>query len=315
MAVMQNTTPMTYEFRAFNTVNTVVAYTDDLTIPKKIDSLTKRYELLFSRTYPQSHLARINNALGKAVVVDLELAQFITLALEYCKESNGLFDITIGSVLRLWDFKGGVVPDEQSIADALKEVDYQTVDVQGASVRLNNPKARIDLGGIAKGYIADKIIEMLSDHQVESGLVNLGGNVKVLGEKPDGNAWNVGIRLPESSLYQAGDKALASLFVRDSSVVTSGIYERAFIDQGRLYHHILDPKTGYPAQTDLLGATIVSEKSLDGDGYSTTLIILGLEKALQFIEDRPGLEAVFVTTDGEVLASSAIGGEIPFVML
>ena len=315
MADMQNTTPMTYEFKAFNTINTVVAFTDDLTIPQRVDSLVKRYELLFSRTNPQSQLSRINNALGKAVVVDPELAQFITLALEYCKQSNGLFDITIGSVLRLWDFKGGVVPNEQSITDALRDVDYQAVHVEGASVRLNNPKATIDLGGIAKGYIADKIIEMLSEHSVQSGLVNLGGNVMVLGEKPDGSAWNVGIRLPESSLYQAGDEAFASLFVRDSSVVTSGIYERAFIDQERLYHHILDPNTGYPAQTDLLGATIVSKKSLDGDGYSTTLIILGLERAIQFIEDRPGLEAVFVTTEGEVLATSAIGVDIPFVML
>jgi thiamine biosynthesis lipoprotein len=309
------TSALTHDFKAFNTVNMVTAYTEDGSIVEAIEALHTRYELLFSRTNPQSALSSVNSAAGERVEVDEELARFITLALKYCEKSGGLFDITMGSVVRTWNFRAGLSPDQKSIDEALSHVDFRSVHVEGRTVWLDDPQATIDLGGIAKGYIADKILELLAGHQVQSGLVNLGGNVAVLGEKPDGQAWSVGIRLPESSLYQGGNKAFASLSVRDASVVTSGIYERAFMREGRLYHHILDPRTGYPAQSDLLGATVVSRRSLDGDGYTTALIIMGLDEALEFVEADPDLEAVFVATDGAVYATSAIGKDIPFSII
>ncbi len=307
--------PLSKELFAFNTTNTITAYTHDEEILEEAARLCARYEFLFSRTRPDSELALINASGGKPVVVDEELAAFIQTALDYCERSGGLFDITMGSVTRLWDFKEGHIPDREQIEEALTHVGYRRVRVRGNTVTLEDPKACIDLGGIAKGYIADKLTELLASRGVGSGLVNLGGNVAVLGGKPDGSAWNIGLRMPIPSSDMMTMDSFAVVSVRDMSVVTSGIYERSFTQDDVLYHHILDPKTGYPAQTDLLGASIISEQSLDADGFTTALIIMGLDKALEFVESDPSLEAVFLTTEGMVFASSAIGEEIPFRML
>ncbi|NTW29460.1 MAG: FAD:protein FMN transferase [Coriobacteriia bacterium] len=308
-------TPFTREFFAFNTTNRVSAWTADAAALDEVVALCVRYEKLFSRTDPISELTRLNLACGEPMDVDGELAALTSAAFGYSKASGGLYDVTMGAVVRLWDFKGQVIPTEQQIAEALCHVDYRRVHVEGATVQLEDPLATIDLGGIAKGYIADRLIETLVAHGVESALVNLGGNVAVLGGKPDGTAWRIGLRRPQSSLMQQAPQSFGMFEVRDRSVVTSGVYERAFEREGRLYHHILDPRSGYPADTDLLGASVVAERSLDADGYSTALIIMGLDKALGFIEDQPGLEAVFVTTSGEVYASSGIGTLLPFKLL
>ncbi len=299
------------EFFAFNTVNKVSAYTDDPTVLTDAVALCARYEHLFSRTRPDSQLARVNAAAGKPVTVEGELARFIEVALSYCEESGGLFDITMGGVVRLWDFKAGVIPEERALKEALAHVGYQTVHVDGDAVWLDDPRASLDLGGIAKGYIADGLSQLLVSRGVKSGIVNLGGNVLVVGEKPDGTAWNVGIRMPVPSSSQGAESVFATVAVSDSSVVTSGVYERAFSCDDVLYHHILDPRTGFPAQTDIVSATIISKASLDGDGYTTALVIMGLDKALAFVESRPGIEAVFVTTEGGIYGTSAIGESIP----
>jgi FAD:protein FMN transferase len=303
------------ELFAFNTVNTITAYTDDDKILEEAAALCIRYEFLFSRTRPDSELSRINEAGGRPVAVDDELAAFIQTALDYCARSDGLFDITMGSVTRLWDFKERLIPTQEQVDEALTHVDYRSVRVEGNTVTLNDPLSCIDLGGIAKGYIADKLIALLASRGVSSGLVNLGGNVAVLGGKPDGSAWNIGLRVPVSSSDVMMIDSFAMVSVRDMSVVTSGIYERSFMQNNTLYHHILDPKTGFPAETDLLGASIISRQSLDADGFTTALIIMGLDRALDFVEADPCLEAVFVTTEGTVFASSGVGHEIPFRML
>jgi len=303
------------ELFAFNTINTITAYTDDDKVLEEAARLCTRYEFLFSRTRPESELSRINEAGGKPVVVDDELADFIQTALGYCARSDGLFDITMGSVTRLWDFKERHIPTQEQVDEALTQVNYRGVHVEGNTVTLDDPLSCIDLGGIAKGYIADRLITLLASSGVSSGLVNLGGNVAVLGEKPDGSAWNIGLRVPVPSSDVMTIDAFAMVSVRDMSVVTSGIYERSFTQDNALYHHILDPQTGFPAQTDLLGASIISRQSLDADGFTTALIIMGLDRALDFVEADPCLEAVLVTTEGTVFASSAVGHEIPFRML
>lgn len=305
----------TRELFAFNTVNTISAYAEDDDTLDRAEKLCDRYEHLFSRTRPDSELSRINAAGGKPVDVDSELAAFIGTALRYCEASDGLYDITMGCVTRLWDFHGEIVPDHAAIEEALSHVGYRGVHTCGTQVTLDDPRASIDLGGIAKGYIADKILDLLRSEGIESGLVNLGGNVAVLGEKPDGRPWTVGLRMPTPSVDLSALSSFATVKVKDCSVVTSGIYERAFAKDGEVYHHIIDPKTGYPARTDLLGATVISRSSLDGDGFTTALIIMGLDRALAFVEENPALEAVFVTREGEVFASSAIGDAIPFELL
>ncbi|MDR1728301.1 MAG: FAD:protein FMN transferase [Acidobacteriota bacterium] len=302
------------DFFAFNTFNRVTAYTDDPAALESVVGTCERFERLFSRTLPGSQIHRINAAGGARVDVAPEVAAFVASALAYCERSGGLFDITMGGVVELWDFYAQTIPERSAVAEALRHVDYRGVHVEGTGVWLDDPRARIDLGGIAKGYIADELVRQLKESGVASGIVNLGGNVAVLGEKPDGSAWRVGLRTPVPLSAQDGEGHFASLLLRDCSVVTSGIYERAFTRGGVLFHHILDPKTGFPAVSDLLGASIVSKRSLDADGYSTALVIMGLDKALDFVEGDADIEAVLVTKAGEVYASSAIGGAIPFEM-
>jgi thiamine biosynthesis lipoprotein len=302
------------DFFAFNTFNSVTAYTDNLIALESVVKTCERFEYLFSRTLPDSQIHRINTAGGKPVIVEPEVAAFIASALAYCERSGGSFDITMGGVVELWGFYEQAVPERSAVAEALRHVDYRGVHIEESSVRLDDPHARIDLGGIAKGYIADALARQLKAEGVTSGIVNLGGNVIVLGEKPDGSAWRVGLRTPVSSLTPGDEGHFASVLVRDCSVVTSGIYERAFTREDTLYHHILDPKTGFPTTSDLLSASIVSKRSLDADGYSTALIIMGLDKALDFVESNEDIEAVFITKEGEVYASSAIGASIPFEM-
>ena len=303
------------DFFRFNTTNTISAETDDERILDEAVAWCDRCELLFSRVDPASELFRLNHAEGRPTAVDPELAALIATALSYCEETEGLYDVTMGSATRLWDFKRQVVPSSDDLAEALRHVDYRGVCVEGATVTLRDPAACIDLGGIAKGYIADGILALLRERGVEHALVNLGGNVAVMGGKPDGSPWRVGIRKPLPSSALPLLDSFAAVEVRDGSVVTSGVYERAFERDGELHHHILNPRTGRPAQTDLLSATVVARASLDADGFTTALIIMGADRALAFAQRHPALEAVFVTSEGDVLATSGIGEGIPFELL
>lgn len=303
------------DFFRFNTTNTVSAETDDDAILDEVVALCNRYELLFSRVDPASELFRLNEAKGRPVEVDAELASFIGTALTYCERTGGLYDVTMGSATQLWDFKRQAVPAADHLAAALEHVDFRNVVVEGTAVTLRDPLACVDLGGIAKGYIADAILALLRERDVQHALVNLGGNVAVMGGKPDGTPWRVGIRKPFASSALPLLDSFATVAVSDGSVVTSGVYERAFERDGTLYHHILDPRTGYPAKTDVLSATVVSRASLDADGFTTALVIMGADRALAFVEADPALEAVLVTDEGDVLATSGIGEDIPFELL
>lgn len=302
-------------FSLFDTVNTVTAQTEDESVLGDMLTWCHRCELLFSRFDPASELFKLNHAQGAPVEVDEELARLIEAALEYCRETDGLFDVTMGSVTRLWDLKNQIVPAREDVREALQHVDYRTVEVNGNTVRLKDPLACLDLGGIAKGYIADGILALLRERGVNHALVNLGGNVAVMGGKPEGGQWRVGIRKPLPSSMVPTPTPFAAVALSDGSVVTSGVYERGFQQDGKLYHHILNPKTGFPAQTDLLSATVITPTSLDADGYTTALIIMGTDKALAFAEKHPALEAVFIASEGDVLATSGIGKTIPLELV
>ena len=289
----------------FDTVVTLVASCSQDTL----DALAKRceyFESIFSRTIPTSDIGRINAAGGATVEVAPETADIITKALRYCEESDGRFDITIGAVSSLWDFKEGVLPDADALAEAVRHVDYTQVQVDGTTVTLMDPNAKLDLGGIAKGYIADDLCRMLAEAGCTSGVVNLGGNVKTLGLKPDGSEWHVGIQDPND----VTGTVVAAVYSRDTSVVTSGLYERQFEKDGERYWHILDPKTGYPVQTDLVSATIVSAASIDGDGYTKPLFMMGHDEALSWINDKDGIEGLVVDVDGVITQSNGCGAEV-----
>lgn len=288
-------------FRAFDTVCAVSADVDAAAL-HEVEALCARYELLLSRFNPKSRLFALNAAAGKWIDVGEKLAAVLRAALGYCERTGGLFDITMGGVCRLWDFKRGVVPDDAAIAEALAHVDWRNVQVEGTQARIADPQATIDLGGMAKGYIADRVIDLLKLRGATSGVINLGG-------KPDGSAWNVGLRAPVPSGGSLQAASFASVPVRGKSVVTSGVYERSFVRDGRVLHHILDPRTGKPAETDVLSATVIADKSIDADGCTTALIIMGAEQALTFAEQTPGIEAVLLTTNAHLLKTTGLQGE------
>ena len=264
--------------------------------------LLETYESLLSRTKEGSDVWKINHSNGSPVVVSDETAQLIQTALDYSVRSDGAFDITIAPLSDLWDFKNntGTVPDDAAIQQAKSHIGYENVRVDGNTVQLLDPEAAIDLGGIAKGYIADQLKAYLKEQNVSHALINLGGNVLALGGKPDGSDYNIGIQKP----FAQNGEAITSVKIKDQSVVSSGIYERYFKVDDKIYHHILDPKTGYPYKNNLLGVSIVCDSSTEADALSTTCFAMGLDDGLKYIEGIKGAEALFITDDYEIHYSS-----------
>ncbi len=284
--------------------------------------LCTEYENLLSKTIENSDIARINDAKGEAVQVSAETIDVIKKGMKYGEISGGAFDITIGKATDLWDFhdntetghEGGKIPSAESLREAVSHVNYKNIMIDENTVRLTDPETEINLGGIAKGYIADKVAEYLITRGVTSAVVDLGGNIVVIGSKSKNLICNdetdtqqftdfsVGIADPTS---ETGD-LLGILPCADKTVVTSGTYERYFEVDGVRYHHILDTQTGYPVDTDVLSVTIISDRgnSADCDGLSTTCLALGVEKGLELIQSMEGFEAIFVDTEGNVKLSS-----------
>ena len=289
----------------FDTVITVSVY--DKKDEKILDDCFEKmayYESIFSRTVEGSDVWNINHSKGQETEVSPDTADILERALHYCELSDGAFDITIAPVVSLWDFHedaAPALPDENTLEQAVSHVDYHTVHLNGNIVKLDDPDAGIDLGAIAKGYISDKIKDVLVEDGVESALINLGGNVLAVGKKPDGSPFNIGIRRP---FGETAFDLIKTVKVNDMSVITSGTYERYFKLDDRIYHHILDPKTGYPVDNGLTSVTILSDDATDGDALSTTCFCLGPEEGLALIESLDGTEAMFVNEDEEIVTSS-----------
>lgn len=276
---------------------------------EKSIELCREFEQKFSRTIETSEVARLNQSDGEFVEVSFETLELIKKGIEYGRLSGGAFDITIYPVSRLWDFKSEapVLPKKEELEKAVSKVGYENIEIRGQSVALKNG-CELDLGGIAKGYIADRIKEYLVSCKVSHALINLGGNVLTVGTRPDGSPWKIGIQKP----FEERNELAGMIEVKDLSVVSSGSYERYFELDGRLYHHILDPQTGYPIENELAGVTIISENSVDGDGLSTACFVLGMEKGKALIEAIEGIEAVFITKEGKMEGTSGMGSRINY---
>lgn len=303
--------PITKTGFYFDTVITLTIYdSSQESLLEDCFSLAEHYEKLFSTTIDSSDISHINQAKGSPVTVDNETIDLIQKGLSYCKLSEGGFDLTIGKVSSLWNFSenDGSLPDSDQLAAAVSTVDYENIVIENNEVRLADPETAIDLGGIAKGYIADRMKEYLNHNGVTEGTINLGGNVLCIGPKKDGSPYRIGIQKP----FDDQGAAAAVVEVTDETVVSSGIYERYITVDDKLYHHILNPATGYPYENNLFGVTIICQDSVDGDGLSTTCFALGLEKGMELIERLPDTEAVFITEDYEFHCSSGIGDTIPF---
>ena len=294
--------PLTRSTVALDTTVTIAVY-DVQASTEVLDDCVQRiqhYESLFSRTRAGSDIYRLNTAGGAWVTVDAETRALMQQALDICRESGGKFDITVAPITSLWNFssESPVVPDKAALAEAVTHVGYDKLEIDGDRVRLTDPAAGVDLGGVAKGYIADRLREYLVSQKVSGALIDLGGNVLAVGDK-QGEAFRVGIRDPQDSAALA-----ATVAVRDRSVVTSGSYERGFTQDGVYYHHILDPASGYPVNNGLAAVTILSEHSVVGDMLSTTCFVLGEEEGLALVERTDGVEALFVRADGTQVTSS-----------
>ena len=287
----------------FDTVVQIEVWGADQEIMEHCRQMCEDYEQMLSATIETSEISRINNAGGEPVEVSDETAGLIEEGIKYGDISDGQFDITIAPATDLWNFTDNeekILPDPDELAEAVTHIDYHCIKVEGNTVTLTDPEARIDLGGIAKGYIADRLKEYLKDEGIEHALIDLGGNMLTLGRRYDGNDFRIGIQKP----FADTGTAMAVVSVNDKSVVTSGDYERYFEKDGVIYHHILDPDTGYPVQNDLDQVTIISDQSVDGDALSTTCFAMGLEDGLELIRSLDSIEAVFVTKDGEMHTSS-----------
>ena len=302
--------PLTKTGFYFNTVISITIYDGDESLLDDCFEIAKRYEDLFSATIPSSEISSINEAKGTPVCVSDETVDLLKKGLSYCEMSDGGFDITIGALSSLWNFSenDGTLPDPSEIEAACSTVNYHNISLRGNEVCLENPDARIDLGGIAKGYIADRMKSYLNENGITEGMVNLGGNVLCLGEKADKTNYRIGIQMP---FGEHGELA-GILDVSDGTVVSSVVYERYIEVDGKRYHHILNPATGYPYENGLLSVTILCENSADGDGLSTACFSLGLDEGMALIERLPDTEAVFLTDDYRFHCSSGIGDVISF---
>ena len=284
-----------------DTVITLTAYVDDVSVLQDALDECGRYEKLLSRTVEGSDVWRINHAGGQPVQVSGDTLEILNTARQVSELSGGAFDVTIAPVSTMWDFTSGtaILPDEGALSRAAAMVDYTRVEIDGDTVALPEGMM-IDLGGIAKGYIADAVKAYLADRGVKSAILSFGGNVVAIGRKPDGKAWKVGIQDIDG---KTGEYMLVSRN-DGGSTVSSGIYERGFDVDGTWYHHILDPKTGWPVQNELASVTIFSESSMWGDALATAAFALGAEGGAALIEGLDGIEALFIARDRSISYTS-----------
>ena len=263
-------------------------------------------ERMLSNTIENSEISAINQNAGKdAVKVSDDTLYLLKEAREIYDFTQGAFDITIAPIIDVWGFTKEVkkVPDEETLKQKLDLVDMKKLQIneKNKTVFLEESGMAIDLGGIAKGYATDKVNEIFIENGITSSVISLGGNVSVTGKKEDGSKWKVAIQDPLNKEGYAG-----VLYVEDTSVVTSGGYQRFFEENGKTYHHIIDPKTGMPADTGLLSVTIVCKNSTKADGLSTSVFIAGLEKGWQMWKDSQDFGIVFITDEKEIYVTPDI---------
>ncbi|MEN4637794.1 FAD:protein FMN transferase [Pantoea agglomerans] len=280
-------------------------FDDNQTLAGQVFRLIKQQENLFTVNRAASEVMAINHAAGQnPVVVSQPVFDLIACAHAVSLLPDSLFNLAIGPLVKCWKigFQGHRVPSETELQArmALTNPHDVILDDTSRSVMLARPGMEIDLGAIAKGYIADVVQAFLRQQQVSSALINLGGNVQTVGAPPEEAGWAIGLKKP----FGEADELIGVISVNNRSVVTSGIYERYFELDGVCYHHILDPRSGYPLDNDLLSVTVISDRSLDGDIYTTLLYGLGVEQGIACLAEQPGIEAIFVTRDRQVICSS-----------
>lgn len=291
---------------AMDTYMTVTAYGDQAqeAVDASVDEIN-RLDQLLSAENEESEIYIVNH--NGSEIISEDTAALIEKAMDISKDTEGLFDITIYPLMVEWGFTSGQyqVPTENRMEQLLAQVDYTKLEYDEETKLLSLPeKTQIDLGGIAKGYTSSRIMDIFQEYGIESGMVSLGGNVQVYGTKTDGDPWRVAIRDPNVT----DESAYAGVLeMQDQAVITSGGYERYFEMDGKTWHHILDPQTGYPADNGLTSVTIVSQDGTLADGLSTSLFIMGKEKALEYWKEHSQqFEMILIEKDGTITVSEGL---------
>ena len=291
---------------AMDTVVSETLYTCGEDINTQIgEKLRKMENTLLSWTEEKSQISQLNNAGGETTEVSAELAANLEKISQLSEASNGAFDPTIGKIIRLWDIDGENphVPDQSEINSLLPEVGYEKIQLDGNNVTLLDG-CTLDLGAVGKGMGCDLIMDYLKTQPEVTGMIlNLGGSsVMTYGTKPDGSSWKVALTDPRDT---EGDYLGAITLEADQFLSTSGDYEKYFLEDGKRYHHILDPKTGYPVWNGLTSVTIVCDQGYLADGLSTACFVLGMEQAKPLLE-KYGAEAVFVDEDKNIYVTNGL---------
>ena len=254
-----------------------------------------------------TEIVRLNKSAGVDKVQLNNISyDILKKGLEYSKISNGSYDITVGPLVKLWSIglEGAKVPSNDEINKTISYIDYNNLEINDSTKEafLTKEGMEVDLGSIAKGYAADEIVKILKQEGVNSAIIDLGGNIYALGKKNSEDNWKIGIQNPFSNRGEV----IGAIDVSDKTVVTTGVYERFIEKDGVKYHHILNPKTGYPYETDIAGVSIITNKSIDADALSTLVFTKGLEDGLKFVESLDGVDSVFITNDKKVYITQGI---------
>ena len=297
------------EIFALDTAITLKVYgSKRVVVLKKLEDKINELDDMLSTGKETSEVSRLNRS-GEAVLSPT-VANLVKRSLDIYKKTDGLFDITIYPLMELWGFptKNYRVPSEKEIEEKLKLVGSDKIDFneETRKISFKNKGMEIDFGGIGKGYITDELVKILTDEKVESAIINLGGNVFGFRKKPDGSLWNIAIRDPNEP-----DKYMAAIRLEDSAVITSGGYERYFEENGIIYHHILDPRTGKPSDSGLKSVSIISKDGTLADALSTSLFIMGEEKAIGYWKKNGSdFDILLMTKDNRLLVSAGIKDKI-----
>ena len=280
---------------------------DESIIDKAFDRIRAIEAKMTINNAETSEIIALNEAAGKsAVKLSPDTFEVLERAKYYSELTGGLFDPTVGSIVKLWNIGTdyAAVPDPKVLEEKrlLINKDRLILDKSTLTAKLLDPGMQDDLGAIAKVYTADEVSKILKENGVQHAIINLGGNVLTIGGNMQDKPWKIGIQNP----FNPRGDYLGIITLKDKTVVTSGTYERYFEKDGKRYHHILDPRTGYPADNEVASVSIITDSSMDADGNSTSVLLLGLEDGMKFVESEKGFEAIFVTYDKKIYVTSGL---------
>lgn len=290
-----------------DTIVSIKIYDDDIkeeTLDEIIAYISTLEEKL-SFTIEGSDIWQINENNGSWVNVSKETIELIKMSIEISQLSDGLFDISSGPLINLWGISPpeGYYPTTDEIDEAIEKINYKNIEIDETNQKVKIQKhMNINLGAIAKGYIADKVKVLMTEKSIDHGIINLGGNVLLIGNKPSGKLFEIGVAKP----YALRGELVATIKIEDVAMVSSGIYERYFEYEDKKYHHILNPLTGYPENNTIQSVSIITDSSGRADALSTAIFLLGVEKGLAVIEADPTVEVVFVTKANKIIPSSGL---------